>query len=1043
MDVITRVVREVIAKLEFEDKVSRPGAERSMSDSFMPNFPSAGQSRAGRMKRADALKDIPFIASVDPTAQPFSNVSAAAAIDNPVRMLEGWTRPEAAVGRYLTSPAGLLQLLAERRRAVAIVSAEGVDHEGQIGSWSGTAFIVSRNLLLTNHHVLNSPEVAKAAVAEFNYEISPDNIQAGAARLPQATQSFAIDPDRLFLTSPIKDGLDYTFVWIDDAAHEAFGCIPMERSSFTIAKGEQAFIVHHPNGEPKQISLDDTDVVNITETVIHYSSDTMGGSSGAPVFDRRGRLIALHHASRRQSVDLPDGGRIDDINEGIKIAAIAVDLENRVRAGGPDAEFAHTILKEIKGSDTLAGFFSGNGRRISSGSTATEAVVDIYRGTDQDIDVGFWNIEWLAREWDTNPAKLDGAAKVIVDLNLDAWGLSEVSPLAVEALVARIEKIYGEHYDYDLSEPDATDGKQSTAMIWKVSTLDGRKEDWPSSIEPLFRKRSDDPLVMSESVHGKIFDRYPGLFHFTTKDRTPAYSFFAVPLHLKAMAEGGLRRRLASRIMARAVKELAGTKPEDVILGGDMNAPLASGDFAAIEEAGFEVLGAQDEREGAFSYIKTPKSAIDNIFLSPNMRQTVGKADYFIVARDRQMPNYTDISDHRPIAVRLSLGQTVVEKRSFDTAELDKTIEAMLGKPDSANSEENAPLKRPHRGGRSSGGGKIDYDDFKAMIMNPEIPDSTIAQYLTVDTENRKSGPFDPRLVPDPAKVAMTPDGNFDVESAIRWGNSICRWRRQAKFKSQVGRSGDKRPILVSEGDSWFQFPFLIDDVIDHLEPEYLIWSLDAAGDTADNMVNRKPEYMTEGLRRQKANNIAGFLFSAAGNDVIGEDLTGKPVLGTMIKPFRSGSDAASHIDTAQLSTVLNRLEMDYRTVIGTIRAEQGFERLPIFIHGYDYAIPGGFDGDARNPIYAKQDEWLGGPLIEKGIKDVTLQREIIRRLVDSLYDMMFKVAGKPSETGVHVIDVRGTLKIENNEWADEIHGTSAGFKKVAKLFSKAIANAI
>jgi hypothetical protein len=595
-----------------------------------------------------------------------------------------------------------------------------------------------------------------------------------------------------------------------------------------------------------------------------------------------------------------------------------------------------------------------------------------------------------------------------------------------------------------LSEPDASDGKQSTAMIWKVASLDGRKEDWPSSIEPLFRKRSDDPRVAMESVHGKIFDRYPGLFHFTTKGRTPAYSFFAVPLHLKAMAEGSLRRRLASRIMARAVKELAEENSDDVILGGDMNAPLASGDFDAIEQAGFEVLGAQDEREGAFSYIKNPKSAIDNIFLSPNMRQTVGKADYFIVARDRQMPNYTDISDHRPIAVRLSLGQTAVEKRSVDTAELDKAIDVMLGRTDFQRKKRSiSPTGESHPSSRSSDSGKIDYNDFKAMIMNPDTPDSIIAQYLKVDLEKRKSGPFDPRLVPDPAKVVMTPDGNFDVESAIRWGNSVCRWRRQAKFKSQIGRSGDKRPILVSEGDSWFQFPFLIDDVIDHLEPEYLIWSLDAAGDTADNMVNRKPEYMTEGLRKQKANNIAGFLFSAAGNDVIGEDLTGKPVLGTMIKPFMSGSDAASHIDSAQLSTVLNRLEKDYRTVIGTIRAEQGFERLPIFIHGYDYAIPGGFNGDARHPVYAEQDEWLGGPLIEKGIKDVTLQRAIIRRLVDSLYDMMFKVAGKPSDTGIHVIDVRGTLKIENNEWADEIHGTSAGFKKVARLFSKAIASAI
>jgi hypothetical protein len=34
------------------------------------------------------------------------------------------------------------------------------------------------------------------------------------------------------------------------------------------------------------------------------------------------------------------------------------------------------------------------------------------------------------------------------------------------------------------------------------------------------------------------------------------------------------------------------------------------------------------------------------------------------------------------------------------------------------------------------------------------------------------SGPFDPQIVPDPAKVQMTSAGDFDVESAMRWGNS-------------------------------------------------------------------------------------------------------------------------------------------------------------------------------------------------------------------------------------------------------------------------------
>jgi hypothetical protein len=348
---------------------------------------------------------------------------------------------------------------------------------------------------------------------------------------------------------------------------------------------------------------------------------------------------------------------------------------------------------------------------------------------------------------------------------------------------------------------------------------------------------------------------------------------------------------------------------------------------------------------------------------------------------------------------------------------------------------------KPVQAGSGSDTAKIRYDELKAMLMDPEIPDSKIAPYLKAVPE--PGGPFDPQFVPDPAKVEMTPTGDFDVESAIRWANSICRWRRQERFKNRIGQPGEARPVLVSEGDSWFQFPFLIDDVIDQLNQDYLIWSLDAAGDSVDNMVNRSPEYMTKGLNLQKANKVAGFLFSAAGNDVIGKDSDGKSVLSTLIKPFSPDKDAASHIDNAQLAAVLHRLETDYRKVIATIRRDQDFARLPIFFHGYDYAVPGGFAGDKRNPIYARQDEWLGAPLVEKGITDVNLQREIIRRLVDSLYDMLFKVAGKASDTFIHVVDVRGTLQIGNDEWADEIHGTSPGFKRVGKLFRNAIDNAL
>ncbi|NKJ72714.1 hypothetical protein GFL38_10610 [Rhizobium leguminosarum bv. viciae] len=328
---------------------------------------------------------------------------------------------------------------------------------------------------------------------------------------------------------------------------------------------------------------------------------------------------------------------------------------------------------------------------------------------------------------------------------------------------------------------------------------------------------------------------------------------------------------------------------------------------------------------------------------------------------------------------------------------------------------------------------KISYEDFKQKLMDPNVPDSEIAKYLTANPT--ESGPFDPRIEPDPKKVVLGPEAQMDVESAIRWGNAICRWRRQQRFQLAIA-NGVKKPVLVSEGDSWHQFPFLIEDVIDHLEKDFLIWSLDAAGDTADNMVNRNPEYL-KALVANKANKVAGFLFSGAGNDVIGEDLLGNPVLAVLIKPYKKGKDAAWHVDKARLAAVLSQLEKDYRKLVSTIRLDPDFKKLPIFFHGYDYAIPGGFPGDDRHPIYAKQDEWLGGPLKEKGITHQTLQRDIIRVLIDALYDMLDNIAGDSKKSNIYVVDVRGELKA--GDWADEIHAKSAAFGRVAARFKKVI----
>lgn len=154
---------------------------------------------------------------------------------------------------------------------------------------------------MTNHHVLNSPEVAAAAEVAFDFEVSAQQLANGNNTPPVPGRSYRLRPEQLFVTSPIDGGLDYTFVWIDEAAATGATPLSMERAAFAIEPGEKAFIIHHPNGKPKRVSLDDTDVVaaHPDGPLIHYTTDTEPGSSGAPVLDRSGRLIALHHASRR------------------------------------------------------------------------------------------------------------------------------------------------------------------------------------------------------------------------------------------------------------------------------------------------------------------------------------------------------------------------------------------------------------------------------------------------------------------------------------------------------------------------------------------------------------------------------------------------------------------------------------------------------------------------------------------------------------------------------------------------------------------------
>lgn len=334
---------------------------------------------------------------------------------------------------------------------------------------------------------------------------------------------------------------------------------------------------------------------------------------------------------------------------------------------------------------------------------------------------------------------------------------------------------------------------------------------------------------------------------------------------------------------------------------------------------------------------------------------------------------------------------------------------------------------------------KITLNQYEDMVRDVDTPEIDIVYYsIIIEGE----GGFDFHIAPDPEKVDI-PEG-ISTESALTWANNWDRRRRKKKFYRRLDEGADL-PILVSEGDSWYQYPLMITDVIDHLKHYYLIYSVGAAGDTLRNMVGpdletRKNEYMIALRRmRDEGRTVSGFLFSGAGNDIIGNDPdTKRPVLEQLLNPFNGDvNDIDGHINQIKKNEKLQSIKAAYETVITTIRGEAGFENLPIFIHGYDYVFPFPAHGEGPGKGFNKRKrKWLGHPLDKAEIYDTDLRRNIIRSMLNELHRDMESLT--LNHNNVHHIDCRDAMP-HVSDWNDEIHGTSAGFSKVATRFRQKV----
>lgn len=245
-------------------------------------------------------------------------------------------------------------------------------------------------------------------------------------------------------------------------------------------------------------------------------------------------------------------------------------------------------------------------------------------------------------------------------------------------------------------------------------------------------------------------------------------------------------------------------------------------------------------------------------------------------------------------------------------------------------------------------------------------------------------------------------------------GNFLDNLRRKRKFK-RAKRDMPDKPILVAEGDSWFLYPFLVKDIIDHLMDHFPVRSLAAAGDTLEN-------YQKEGQLLQEVAEIQPkyVLISGGGNDIIG------PGIREILIENGSPNQVPTYYLNEAYTSQMAKLKALYEYFISELKKHSSIQQ--VFLHGYDYIRTDHSDDFVK-------DGWVNKYMLEKGIHQANDREKLIRFLIDE-FNQLLADLGK-DDPFVTYLDLR--TQVAKDQWFDEIHPNDNGFKVLGDTFLTAI----
>jgi hypothetical protein len=314
------------------------------------------------------------------------------------------------------------------------------------------------------------------------------------------------------------------------------------------------------------------------------------------------------------------------------------------------------------------------------------------------------------------------------------------------------------------------------------------------------------------------------------------------------------------------------------------------------------------------------------------------------------------------------------------------------------------------------------------------------------------------------------------VEGALRTFNQIKNSNRNSAFDLKIKRGfrnlqHTSKKVILAEGDSWFNYPIILTDIIDRIRMErnFALYSLASGGDWFLNMLTGR-EYIEE----LSILHPDVFLISGGGNDLVGSRR-----LAAIVDPHGNGQELAKNdwakalkgnakteftpIDeeifdegvkylSRDFFALLMFFHLQYYTlidgIIGPPLSSNKFSNVKIITQGYDYALPSKAKGFGPNPFnwyipfirrFLGHSTWLRTPLLLRGIPE-KVHASIIYAMIYLFNEMMIDIGDIFRQRGQHNvshIDSRGF--IPKNGWVDELHPKPRYAMKIGETFVRCI----